>query len=337
MRMKQIKKYITIILFTVLTIFSCKSSVISDTEWIKKTPLETHNIYQEDEDNFVCVSIGKGYFKIDKNGKISNKKIFKEKDEGINVNNIKLIPNVGVFGILEEDKDNKWIVEILKNFKLKKMIKVPKENKNRKDFLISEDRTRYCGFNYGGYSLGEEPHYWYDIKTGEIVECNSPFSVGNARVYLIKNHYYMDDGSYISVYNKVIVEDKIKHYDSIEFYSKNYVKDLFIQDDYVTNREYKNNLLNGFIYGEDKYLYILPNYRLNKMSWKYYIVKLNLDLNVIGKRNIILKEKINDNRCVSSMFVDKNGWIYVASDKAMTITKFKPIEDGEDSVIEMKD
>ena len=117
-----------------------------------------------------------------------------------------------------------------------------------------------------------------------------------------------------------------------------YIDEHILANEFKKNNNYylesdKNFLANNPFYN-DGYFYILPNNNENSKSWSYYIVKLDLDLNVIGKRRIDLKEKYDD-RFTSSIVVDKEGFIYVASDKEMTITKFKPIKDGEDSHIDL--
>ncbi|MCG8570018.1 MAG: hypothetical protein MJB14_07735 [Spirochaetes bacterium] len=322
-------KYNLLILMIMICV-SCYAEKNGEVEWIKKNPLQVHYFIPIKRNEIICYEIGKGYFIINERGKISNKVIFKNDDERKYVSNVKILPDIGNYGILTLSDKEKYIVEIHSEFKLEKVIRVPELNLRDTDFLISSDKKRYCGFwtpiNLNGENL---PHKWIDIESGKIVSEFKFFSIGNNRVYFVNNKYYDFDSPFFSRYNSEGKE--IKPYLSLK-------KHILINET-KKNNFYKINrddeyILNNSNYSDDGYFYILPNNYLDKKSWSYYLVKLDLELNVIGKRRVDLTKKYGD-RCTSSIYVDKDGYIYVASDKEMTITKFKPIKDGEDSHIDL--
>ena len=143
--------------------------------------------------------------------------------------------------------------------------------------------------------------------------------------FFFNNRFYYEQSVFFEIYDSEANEISTKYID----------EDYMISDDYSTSRKFKNDYLNFFIIGDNNFFYIMPNQRINQLSKSYYIIKLDSDLKLIGKRRIDLNQKYDENRCTSSIYVDNEGYIYVASDKEMTITKFKPIKDGEDSHIDL--
>ncbi|MCG8570016.1 MAG: hypothetical protein MJB14_07725, partial [Spirochaetes bacterium] len=138
-----------IYLFFILLLFICSCSSVEhphpDIEWKVKTPMEVHYLFSVNNEIY-CFSINQGFFKISKDGKIEKVKKFSKSDERLKLSNIKAIPETGVFGILKEKEEEKYIVEIQSDFKITRMLKVPEECVGNEDFLITKDRSRYCGF-----------------------------------------------------------------------------------------------------------------------------------------------------------------------------------------------
>lgn len=316
-----------------------------------------------------CNEIGKGFIKISgETGKQISKDLFyNENDERRYLMDIKVLPDTGVFGVIyykRKVKDKKdilvdeeqWIVEIKENFKINK-VKMNQFNETNSDYIISHDKKRYFFYGFAEQEGSNKSIYysnWREINSSKIILFLKQRDINSGKnciTYYLDDIFYMYTGLSLIIYNQ---EGKYKK--SVD-YEKDYLKifktewimkgeDFFTYPEIsilLSNNLWKNKKLTSFIFGDDGNFYLLLN-NINdyKESYKYYILKIDKDLNLIGKRLVELSERFseygkmgvkNGVRCVSGIYIDKYGYIFVISDKEQSITKFKPIQKGEESTI----
>jgi|GEM_PF-6449642 len=322
-----LKKNFLIVLFLLLIlIINCNNKII----WRIKTPIDIQYIFNIDN-KIYCFSLKNGYIEINKDGKIIKTIVFNKNDKRNNIETIKILPFNGIYGYYYDKNKNIWLVEINDDIKIKQIVRLNNEVNYNNDFLISKRNNNYCVFNTWLAPDDDKPqtHNWINIKNNDIDTQIKYFSSGDGIIYYIDNKYYD-----MNLINMKIINNK----GDIE-------KEIFWKEHYNIENKFTNSLnfnkkkLNNFIYGDDNYFYLLlVNIKKKEKwefeSWQYYILKIDNNLELIGKRLINNKLKF-EGRCVSGIYVDKKGYIYISSDMDKTITKYNPINKGEDSIINL--
>lgn len=296
-------------LFLVLINGSCKDDIL----WQIKPPIDTRSMFNIGG-NIYCWSRNIGYYIINKNGKIESKEIFSNNDERRKIRLIKTMPGVGTYACYNEDEKTTWLVELKDKGKFEKFANISDLDKNPSDYLISPDKKEYFLFIAigGGFTTKDFPNFWRNAKTNEMTREVKYFNAGD--VYFFSNKYLKLDESYY-IFNDLGEE----------------IKKIKWKETYLKNEKY---ISYGTIYGEDKSFYQLIIDMNKGISSEFYILKLDNELNLIGKRLVQTKGKY-DGSCVLDFYVDKDGYIYTSSDEGKILTKFSPIKKGEDSSMKL--
>ncbi|HOV14556.1 MAG TPA: hypothetical protein PK771_09755 [Spirochaetota bacterium] len=310
----------------VLMIINCHAENNSTIIWHKKTPIGAHYIFQIGK-NINCWGIQKGGFSISQEGKISNEVTFKKEDLRSKIANLKSMQNIGTFAYRYVNDKEIWIVKINQDFTYTDFVKIPDQYYQQHiiytNFLVSSRIDSYIIFSFSdGYILRPIPNIWYSITGQKLKELDNPDMTG--KIYYIDGVYYYDFCSFDKDGKNL---QKINLYKQFKI-SRNYGS---IGGDRIKDLPITDTPLNYFIYGDDKFFYVLLR---NYKEPKYLILKLDKNYELIGKRTIQIQGNFKE-RLMSGILVDENGYIYVSSDKEKTITKYVPIEKGEDRFINL--
>ncbi|MCG8568503.1 MAG: hypothetical protein MJB14_00035, partial [Spirochaetes bacterium] len=201
------------------------------------------------------------------------------------------------------------------------------------DYVLSENKKEFLIFEKWDVTDTEAVHIWRDVVTHSEKK-RIEYLTSGGKNYFINNKFIIVD-AFLKVFDSKINDEILRLFFDEEFsISDDYAFTSYFEENIKDIDASKSIVLNSVIFGNDGFFYLLPRQIKKSKSEYYYILKLDNDFKLVGKRKVKALNN-SDYRCVSGIFVDKDGYIYVTSDKDKTIVKFKPIENGENSFVNL--